>query len=68
MYTASLIFMFATGMIAADWLILVVSMLTLLIIDKRIDGEEQMMLDHFGKKYRDYMKRSRRLLPRLLRK
>ncbi|WXG47554.1 MAG: isoprenylcysteine carboxylmethyltransferase family protein [Candidatus Atabeyarchaeum deiterrae] len=68
MYTASLIFMFATGMIAADWLILVVSALTLLIINKRIDGEEKMMLDHFGKEYRDYMQRSRRLLPRLRRK
>jgi protein-S-isoprenylcysteine O-methyltransferase Ste14 len=68
MYTASLIFMFATGMVAADWLILVVSVLTLLIIDKRIDGEEKMMLDHFGKNYRDYMLRSRRLLPRLRRK
>jgi protein-S-isoprenylcysteine O-methyltransferase Ste14 len=68
MYTASLIFMFATGIIAADWLILVVSVLTLLIINKRIDGEEQMMLDHFGNKYRDYMQRSRRLLPRIRRK
>jgi protein-S-isoprenylcysteine O-methyltransferase Ste14 len=55
-------------MITADWLILVVSVLTLLIIYKRTDGEEQMMLDHSGKKYRDYMQRRRRLLPRVRRK
>jgi protein-S-isoprenylcysteine O-methyltransferase Ste14 len=68
MYTASLIFMFATGLVAVDWLILVVSALTLLIIYKRIDGEERMMLDHFGSKYEEYMRRTRRLLPRLRRK
>ena len=68
MYTASLIFMFATGFVAVDWLILVVSALTLLIIYKRIDGEEQMMLDYFGNKYRQYMRRTRRLLPRIRRK
>jgi len=67
MYTASSIFMFATGMIASDWLILVVSSLTLLVIYRRIDGEERMMIDHFGEKYREYMRHTRRLLPRLRR-
>nr|MDO8080198.1 isoprenylcysteine carboxylmethyltransferase family protein [Candidatus Freyarchaeota archaeon] len=65
MYTASLLFMFATGFIATDWVILVVSALTIIIINKRIDKEEEMMLAHFGQEYRNYMQHTRRLLPRL---
>jgi protein-S-isoprenylcysteine O-methyltransferase Ste14 len=68
MYTALLVFMLATGIMATDWLILVISALNLPIIYKRIDGEEQMMIDHFGNEYREYMHRTRRLLPRLRRK
>lgn len=63
MYTAVLLFMFAIGIIAADWLILVITALNLLVVYKRIDGEERMMLDHFGTKYEEYMQRTRRLLP-----
>jgi protein-S-isoprenylcysteine O-methyltransferase Ste14 len=65
MYTASMLFMFSTGLIALDWVILVVSALTLIVISKRIDNEERLLIEHFGKEYRDYMKRTRRLLPRL---
>jgi protein-S-isoprenylcysteine O-methyltransferase Ste14 len=68
MYTAFLTLMFATGMIAADWLILVASALNLLVVYKRIISEERMMIDHFGDEYRKYMHRTRRLLPRLRRK
>jgi len=68
MYAAVLTLMFATGMIAADWLILVVSALNLLVVYKRIYSEERMMIDHFGDEYREYMRHTRRLLPRLRRK
>lgn len=68
MYAAILTLMFATGLIAADWLILVISALNLLVVYKRIDSEERMMIDHFGDEYREYMHRTRRLLPRLRRK
>jgi len=68
MYAAILTLMFATGFIAADWLILVISALDLLVVYKRIVSEEQMMIDHFGDEYREYMRRTRRLLPRLRRK
>jgi protein-S-isoprenylcysteine O-methyltransferase Ste14 len=65
MYTASTLFMFSTGLIAADWVILFVSALRLVIILKRIGNEERLLLEHFGDEYRQYMKRTRRLLPRL---
>jgi protein-S-isoprenylcysteine O-methyltransferase Ste14 len=68
MYAALLAFMFATGIIAVDWLILVITALNLPLIYKRIEGEEQMMIDHFGNEYLQYMRRTRRLLPRLRRK
>lgn len=68
MYTASALFMFSTGLIAADWVILVVSVLTLIIVLKRIENEERLLIQHFGDEYREYMKRTRRLLPRLRRR
>jgi protein-S-isoprenylcysteine O-methyltransferase Ste14 len=67
MYSASMLFMFSTGLVATDWVILAVSALTLIIVLKRIDNEERLLLEHFGDEYREYMKRTRRLLPRLRR-
>jgi len=31
----------------------------------RVEPEEQMMIEKFGKKYQDYMKKSGRLFPKL---
>jgi protein-S-isoprenylcysteine O-methyltransferase Ste14 len=67
MYTASSLFMFSTGLIATDWVILLVSTLTLIIVLKRIEDEERLLIKHFGDEYQRYMKRTRRLLPRLRR-
>jgi len=68
MYTASALFMFSTGLVATDWIILLVSALTLIIVWKRIDNEERLLIEHFGEAYREYMKRTRRLLPRIHRR
>jgi protein-S-isoprenylcysteine O-methyltransferase Ste14 len=68
MYTASALFMFSTGLIATDWIILLVSALTLLVVLKRIHSEEHLLIEHFGNEYRKYMKRTGRLLPRLRRR
>jgi protein-S-isoprenylcysteine O-methyltransferase Ste14 len=68
MYTASALFMFSTGLIATDWIILLVSALTLLVVLKRIHSEERLLIEHFGNEYRKYMKRTGRLLPRLRRR
>jgi protein-S-isoprenylcysteine O-methyltransferase Ste14 len=65
MYTASLIFMLATGLIAVDWVILLATLLTLIVLYRRTNNEERMMLDHFGNEYRKYMQHTRRFLPRI---
>jgi len=31
----------------------------------RVNREEQLMLDHFGQQYEEYMNRTNRLVPRL---
>ena len=53
--------------LTANWLvgILLLAPFTILYI-VRVRSEEQMMLEKFGEKYHDYMKRSGRLFPKLL--
>jgi hypothetical protein len=39
--------------------------MTVLEVTSRIGFEEQLMLEYFGNHYREYMKRTGRLLPRI---
>jgi len=65
-YTAFLLIMGATLLISANWLIgLSWIGMTALEIASRIGFEESLMLEYFGDQYRDYMKKTGRLLPRL---
>lgn len=65
-YTAFLLIMGSTLLISANWLIgLTWSGMTVLEIASRIGFEESLMLEYFGDQYRDYMKKTGRLLPRL---
>ncbi len=65
-YTAFLIILGATlpisanGLVGGAWLVM-----TSLDIRARIRVEEQLMVDRFGEAYRDYMRRTGRLLPRM---
>ena len=66
-YTAFLLIMGSTLLISADWLIgLSWIGMTFLEIASRIGFEESLMLEYFGDQYRDYMKRTGRLLPKLI--
>jgi protein-S-isoprenylcysteine O-methyltransferase Ste14 len=66
-YTGFLLIMGATLLISANWLIgLSWIGMTILEIASRIGFEESLMLEYFGDQYRDYMKRTGRLLPRLI--
>jgi protein-S-isoprenylcysteine O-methyltransferase Ste14 len=66
MYTAHLLWAIAQGFLLSNWLagwaFLVLS-IPLYVI--RIPKEEQMMLEHFGEEYRQYMGRTGRLIPRM---
>ncbi|HLE92793.1 MAG TPA: hypothetical protein VI753_16705, partial [Anaerolineales bacterium] len=57
----------STLFISANWLVgLTWTGMTILEITSRIGFEESLMLEYFGDQYRDYMKRTGRLLPRLI--
>jgi protein-S-isoprenylcysteine O-methyltransferase Ste14 len=66
MYTAHLFWALAQGLLLSNWLagwaFLVLS-IPLYIV--RIPKEEQMMLEHFGEEYREYISRTGRLIPRM---
>ena len=66
MYTAHLLWAIAQGLLLSNWLtgwaFLVLSIPLYLV---RIPKEEQMMIEHFGEEYRDYMGRTGRLIPRV---
>ncbi len=65
-YTAFLLILGSTLWISANWLIgLSWIGMTVLEVASRIDFEEKLMLEYFGDQYREYMKRTGRLLPRL---
>ena len=64
-YTAFLLILGSTLFISANWLIgLTWIGMTVLEVASRIDYEENLMLEYFGDQYREYMKRTGRLLPR----
>jgi protein-S-isoprenylcysteine O-methyltransferase Ste14 len=66
-YTAFLLIMGSTLLISANWLIgLSWIGMTVLEIASRIGFEESLMLEYFGDQYRDYMKKTGRLIPRLI--
>lgn len=65
-YTAFLLILGSTLLISANWLIGVAWIgMTALEVASRIRFEENLMIEYFGDGYREYMKRTGRLLPRM---
>jgi protein-S-isoprenylcysteine O-methyltransferase Ste14 len=66
-YTAFLLILGSTLFISANWLIGSAWLgMTLLELASRIRFEEDLMLEYFGDQYHEYMKRTGRLLPKLI--
>ena len=66
-YTAFILILGSTLFISSNWLIgLTWAGMAVLDIVSRIGFEESLMLEYFGEQYRDYMKKTGRLLPRLI--
>lgn len=63
MYTAILGWLMSLGLVSGSWIPFVLTALAALNFVLRIGPEEQMMLQQFGDEYREYMKRTGRLLP-----
>ncbi len=65
MYTVLFVLRLAIALATANMLILLVESAQFALYYARIDKEEQMLLREFGEKYRAYMMRTGRFLPRL---
>ena len=66
-YTAFILILGSTFFISANWLIgLTWTGMTVLDIASRIGFEESLMVEYFGDQYREYMKKTGRLLPKLI--
>jgi protein-S-isoprenylcysteine O-methyltransferase Ste14 len=65
MYTAFLGWAASLGLVAANWAAVFLPLCAAVVLVARIPREERMMLGQFGDEYRDYMKRTGRLLPKL---
>lgn len=65
-YTAFLLILGSTLFIAANWLIGLAWLgMTVLEVASRIRFEETLMLEYFGDQYREYMRHTGRLLPKI---
>lgn len=67
MYLVFWLNVLSATLITANWIVCLVASLSVFILCiVRIPDEEQMMLNAFGDEYREYMKRTKRLIPYLI--
>jgi len=64
MYLGAFAFLLAQALVAASWLILLPALVTITLFYTQIGKEETMLIDRFGDEYREYMKRTPRIIPR----
>jgi protein-S-isoprenylcysteine O-methyltransferase Ste14 len=63
-YTGSLLSFLGLGFAFGNWLSLgIIAIVTIIGFSYRIAVEEEALIEHFGDRYRDYMRRSKRLIP-----
>jgi protein-S-isoprenylcysteine O-methyltransferase Ste14 len=64
MYTAGFMYLLGAGLLSGSWLILILPTLSFtLLVFSRVSDEEQMLLEHFGDDYQNYMQQTGRFLP-----
>jgi len=63
-YLGAFTFIIALALVAANWLLLLPALVLITIIYRQIDKEEAMLIDRFGDEYREYMKRTPRIIPK----
>jgi protein-S-isoprenylcysteine O-methyltransferase Ste14 len=68
MYTATLLYFFTWFLISGNLLFIIVWLFFLVFIFARMPKEEDMLITQFGDEYREYMKRTGRLLPPIRKK
>ena len=65
LYTVGSSLFIAFGMMADNWLITALGILTFIVMAIRTPKEEANLLEKFGDEYRNYMKRTGKFLPKL---
>jgi protein-S-isoprenylcysteine O-methyltransferase Ste14 len=64
-YTGTLAFLLFQVLVSDNWIFLLILIALIPYLVKRIRKEEEMMVEHFGQDYTEYMKRTGRLFPKL---
>ncbi len=67
MYAVIFMYLIGLTLVSANILFAVGTVLAIVLLYRRIDEEEKMMVARFGDEYRNYMKQTGRLLPRVTR-
>jgi protein-S-isoprenylcysteine O-methyltransferase Ste14 len=65
LYTMGFIALLSFSMLAANWYIAGMNVLSFLILNIRVPMEEANLMKRFGEEYRSYMKRTGRYLPKI---
>jgi len=65
LYTFGTTFFVALGLIADNWFISLLGLVTFIVMAIRTPMEEANLIEKFGDEYREYMKQTGRFLPRL---
>lgn len=65
LYTVGSSLFISFGMMADNWFIAALGILTFILMAVRTPKEESNLIEKFGDEYRDYMKRTGRFLPKL---
>lgn len=65
-YLGSFVFIIAMALLASNWLLLLPALVLITIVYAQIANEEDMLVDKFGDEYRQYMRRTPRLFPRII--
>jgi protein-S-isoprenylcysteine O-methyltransferase Ste14 len=66
LYSTYFIHMVASFLFVANWLVALLGLIYALMLLQRVGHEEEMLLEQFGDRYRDYMAHTGRFFPRLI--
>jgi protein-S-isoprenylcysteine O-methyltransferase Ste14 len=63
-YLGAFTFIVALALVAANWLIILPALAVITVFYRQIEKEETMLTGRFGDEYREYVKRTPRLIPK----
>ncbi len=64
MYTSFLLMAVGQAFLLSNWVVGLAGLIGFgILFFLRVDKEERMMLENFGPEYRDYMERTKRIIP-----